>query len=29
MGTDIIRIRPVRIDSWNIQRPGHDSRFVT
>jgi pyridoxamine 5'-phosphate oxidase family protein len=29
VGTDIIRIRPVRIDSWNIERPGHGSRFVT
>jgi pyridoxamine 5'-phosphate oxidase family protein len=28
-GTDIIRIRPVRIESWNIERPGHDCRFVT
>jgi pyridoxamine 5'-phosphate oxidase family protein len=28
-GTDIIRIRPVRIDSWDIDRPGHDCRFVT
>ena len=28
-GTDIIRIRPVRIDSWNLERPGHECRFVT
>jgi pyridoxamine 5'-phosphate oxidase family protein len=29
VGTDIIRITPVRIESWNIERPGHDCRFVT
>jgi pyridoxamine 5'-phosphate oxidase family protein len=29
MSTDVIRIRPVRIDSWNVERPGHYSRFVT
>jgi len=30
LGTDIIRIRPVRIDAWNLAQPGHHySRFVT
>jgi pyridoxamine 5'-phosphate oxidase family protein len=29
MGTDIILIRPVRIDAWNLAQPGHYSRFVT
>ena len=28
-GSDLIRIRPVRIESWNVERPGHDCRFVT
>jgi pyridoxamine 5'-phosphate oxidase family protein len=27
-GTDVIRIRPVRIDTWNIDGPGHRSRLV-
>lgn len=29
MSTDVIRIRPVRIDAWNLAGDGHDSRFVT
>ena len=29
MGTDVILIRPVRIDAWNVAQPGHYSRFVT
>ena len=28
-GADIIRIRPVRIDAWNLDDPGHRGRFVT
>ena len=28
-GSDLIRIRPVRIESWNVERLGHDCRFVT
>jgi pyridoxamine 5'-phosphate oxidase family protein len=27
--SDIIRIRPVRIDAWNLDDPGHRGRFVT
>lgn len=27
-GTDIIRIRPVHVDSWNLDGSGHNSRFV-
>jgi pyridoxamine 5'-phosphate oxidase family protein len=29
LSTDIIRIRPVRIDAWNLAQPGQYSRFVT
>jgi pyridoxamine 5'-phosphate oxidase family protein len=29
LGTDIIRIWPVRIDAWNLAQPGQYSRFVT
>ena len=29
LGTDIIRIRPVRIEAWNLAQPGLYSRFVT
>ncbi|MBE1551819.1 pyridoxamine 5'-phosphate oxidase family protein [Mycobacterium sp. OAS707] len=28
MSTDVIRIRPVRIGTWNLAGDGHDSRFV-
>jgi pyridoxamine 5'-phosphate oxidase family protein len=28
-GTDVIRVRPVRPDSWNVGGTGHLSRFVT
>lgn len=28
-GTDVIRVRPVRLDSWNVGGTGHLSRFVT
>lgn len=27
-GADIIRIRPVRVDAWNLDGAGHSSRFV-
>jgi pyridoxamine 5'-phosphate oxidase family protein len=27
--TDIIRIRPALIVTWNLDRPGHHSRFVS
>jgi pyridoxamine 5'-phosphate oxidase family protein len=27
-GTDIVRIRPIRVDSWNLDAAGHSSRFV-
>lgn len=27
-GADIIRIRPVRVDCWNLDGLGHSSRFV-
>ena len=27
-GTDVIRVRPVRVDSWNLGGSGHQSRFV-
>jgi pyridoxamine 5'-phosphate oxidase family protein len=28
-GTDVIRVRPVRLESWNLGGFGHHSRFVT
>jgi pyridoxamine 5'-phosphate oxidase family protein len=28
-GADVIRIRPVRLDRWNLGDAGHHSRFVT
>jgi pyridoxamine 5'-phosphate oxidase family protein len=28
-GTDVIRVRPVRLDSWNLGGSGHRSRFVS
>jgi pyridoxamine 5'-phosphate oxidase family protein len=28
-GADVIRVRPVRLDSWNLGGSGHQSRFVT
>lgn len=28
-GTDVIRVRPVRLDSWNLGGSGHHSRFVS
>ena len=28
-GSDIIRIRAVRVDDWNLEDIGHHSRFVT
>jgi pyridoxamine 5'-phosphate oxidase family protein len=28
-GADVIRVRPVRLDSWNLGDAGHQSRFVT
>jgi pyridoxamine 5'-phosphate oxidase family protein len=27
-GTDVIRIRPVRVDACNVETPGHSGRFV-
>ncbi|MBB5163780.1 PPOX class F420-dependent oxidoreductase [Mycobacterium sp. AZCC_0083] len=27
-GADVIRVRPVRLDSWNLGGSGHQSRFV-
>ena len=27
-GTDIVRVRPIRVDAWNLDTPGHSSRFV-
>jgi pyridoxamine 5'-phosphate oxidase family protein len=27
-GTDIVRVRPIRVDAWNLDGPGHTSRFV-
>jgi pyridoxamine 5'-phosphate oxidase family protein len=27
-GTDIVRVRPIRVDSWNLDTAGHSSRFV-
>lgn len=27
-GTDIVRIRPIRVDCWNLDAAGHTSRFV-
>jgi pyridoxamine 5'-phosphate oxidase family protein len=29
LDADIIRIRPARIITWNLDRPGYHSRFVT
>lgn len=28
-GTDVIRVRPVRLESWNLEGSGHQSRFVS
>lgn len=28
-GSDVIRVRPVRLDSWNLGGSGHQSRFVS
>ncbi|KAA0083415.1 PPOX class F420-dependent oxidoreductase [Mycolicibacterium sp. P9-64] len=28
-GTDVIRVRPVRLESWNLEGTGHQSRFVS
>jgi pyridoxamine 5'-phosphate oxidase family protein len=28
-GADVIRVRPVRLDSWNLGGSGHQSRFVS
>lgn len=27
-GAEVIRVRPVRLDSWNLGGSGHQSRFV-
>ncbi|MDT5200506.1 MAG: pyridoxamine 5-phosphate oxidase family protein [Mycobacterium sp.] len=28
-GADVIRVRPVRLDSWNLEGSGYRSRFIT
>ena len=28
-GIDVIRIRPIRVDEWNLDRSGHRRRFLT